>query len=658
MADHLDYDRSLDLVHLQGAALVKDSTWTIKGDELGLDLRRRLARSPGFVIISDSASAASGASGEFNLADHSGRLDHASAGHGDWRVHAGSMTVDAKRRLHYADADFTSCSYDPKPHFHFHAGSMDVVPGQYLFARNVVFVLGKMPLFYTPFLYKSLNVPQGIIFRVQPGYDHRNGGFLRTTLELQESRTWRSKLFLDYYSTEGVGLGAEVSHRAGNDSRGILSGYEIKEAKGGAERWFVSGDVYQAFASSFAAQVRLQAMSDPNFNNNYSRASPFPITSYLLNSDALVYRLPRWTTRLSYARLDNALSDSAFTKATEDLPRLDVQSAQLRIGKLPWLNTLTGFADSNYDSSRGFQQKSLGGSWEATQSYTISRHLKFMPRLRYSETFYDRDTDTVGITSTTLTDVGVGRYLGAGTLRVRTPMGDTDLTETYSRRLKADSFVDDTAAVDHGVESNLMTVQHAYRPGRAVLVRVNSGYDFRLYRNQALGWRDRVQPIVSEVYYTPRSEFSLILRDDYRLVGGNENLVVNATWGDERKTFLSAGTGYNISNSNRYFINTEAGWLVPGSHLRLTGALRSVALSNGGLGNLHGGQLFDKELMVFKEWHDFVGRFGCRFRPGNVKEATVRVDIKLGSFEAEHQKAHDWESEWFPERAYGKEDRP
>jgi hypothetical protein len=471
--------------------------------------------------------------------------------------------------------------------------------------------------------------------------------------------TWRSKLFLDYYGAQGLGTGAEIIHRKGQDSRLILSGYRINEKSDGSDRWVLNGDLYQSFASSFSAQGRLQKMTDPSFNNDYARASPFPVTAYLLNSDALVYHLPRLTTRLSYSRQDNATSTTTFVKATEDYPRLDLQSAQLKFLHLPWLNTLTGFADNNFTAGRGYLQKSAGGTWEATRVFNISHSLSFTPRANYSETIYDQYTDPYSVaTSTKQYDARVGQYLGAGTLRWRNLIGNLDVTHTYTVRDKVDSFTEDAGAVDHGILTNLLTAQQTYRPTRSVRVQVGSGYDFRVFRTYSVGFRDRVQPITSQVYYTPRAGFDLSLRDDYQLTQGNQNLVCNGTFGDRQKTFISAGTGFNHAAADHYYVNTEAGWAPSSGTWHLTGAVRSLVLSPGGFGAMHSGYIFDKELTVVKEWHDFETRVGCRFRPGNVKEATVYAQMKFGNFNEEKQKVHDWESEWFPERAHGDVDRP
>ncbi|MFA6002642.1 MAG: LptA/OstA family protein, partial [Elusimicrobiota bacterium] len=302
VADSLDYDRAGAEIHLKGNVRIQESTWTLKGDELWIDTTKRRARSEGYLLLEDGVSALHGNAGDFDFYEHSGVLYNASAGHGDWRVHARSMVIDPKRNVDYTGADFTSCSFDPKPHYHFHASRVSVAPRRRLFARNVVFFVGKVPVFYLPFLYKSLKTAHFLRFRLQPGYDRRNGAFMKSTLTNQHGLYWRSKLFLDYYSAQGFGAGGELHRRDGLDSRGVLGGYRIKETPNGQQRWSVTGDLYQGFASSFSLQGRLQVMSDADFNNNYARSSPFRVTPDLLNSGAVVYRLPQVTTRLSYSR--------------------------------------------------------------------------------------------------------------------------------------------------------------------------------------------------------------------------------------------------------------------------------------------------------------------------------------------------------------------
>jgi hypothetical protein len=105
-------------------------------------------------------------------------------------------------------------------------------------------------------------------------------------------------------------------------------------------------------------------------------------------------------------------------------------------------------------------------------------------------------------------------------------------------------------------------------------------------------------------------------------------------------------------------MNNEFGWANSSGTLHVFAALRSQADTSGGVGRLHGFKPFEKELSIRKHWHDFFTLLSLRSRPGGVYEGTVRVDIKFGNYSADQQKVHDWESEWFPERAQGREERP
>ena len=140
------------------------------------------------------------------------------------------------------------------------------------------------------------------------------------------------------------------------------------------------------------------------------------------------------------------------------------------------------------------------------------------------------------------------------------------------------------------------------------------------FRDHEVGFHQRVQPIVADVSYTPRPELSLALREDYQLGEGNRSFLFSGTRGDELGSFLSLGAGYNKATANQYYMNADFGWLGSSHTLRLGGALRSVAVTDHGPGGLHGWKLFEKEVSVSKQWHDFFTRLIFRLRPGGVKE--------------------------------------
>ena len=668
-ADRLDYDKARATIHLRGHVLVRESTWTLKGEDIELDTERQTGRSRGDLLVEDGQSALYGDFGDFDFARHTGQLYHVSAGHGDWRVHARQARLSAQRKLDYLGADFTSCNFVP-PHYHFHASRITVVPKKYMLARNTVFYLGPVPLFYVPVLYKSLKPTHFFKFKVQPGYDRRNGATLRGTMTTLQSPHTYSKLFLDYYQRQGVGVGGEVEHRKGDD-RGMLTAYRVRENPSGTERWNVVGDAYQTLGSTAAAaQARVEFQSDADFNNDYARARLFPVQPQLINSAAYTYRWRQSNVRVAYALTEQAtVTPTKYLKQTEDLPRVDYQTTPLRVWKLPWLNTFTMFADNNYTVGRPFLQRSAGGNWEVTRTLPLWRgYASWAPKAGYGQTYYNRFDEPADFLSTaTFRDAFIGRPYVENTIRLSSLLGSLDLTHRYALRQKAGTFAQDAGAPDHGVDANLLSATHAFRPSRRVLARFSSAYDFRVFTDRpTIGFRDRLSPIVGEVYYTPTSTLDVLLRDDYALDGGNRSFLASAQFGDEQATYYSLGAGYNqatlnafSSAPNRYYLSNEFGWAPASSTWHITAALRSDFASSSGPGHVYGFRLFDKEIGVAKVWHDFFTRAMVRFRSGGVREVFVRVDLKLPGKRTQVEAPHrDWESEWFPERKQGMLDRP
>ena len=183
----------------------------------------------------------------------------------------------------------------------------------------MLFYLGDVPVFYLPILYKTLSPRHYLRWKSQPGFDHRNGPFLKNTLTTDHGDTVYSKLYADYYMKQGAGWGGELHRREGENSRGALFGYTIKETSStGDRRWALLGQQYHAITSSDSFQARLQLQSDSEFNNNYARSSTFRVTNELVNGAAFTHRFSQATARLSYARLDTATVDRRrFVKDTE-----------------------------------------------------------------------------------------------------------------------------------------------------------------------------------------------------------------------------------------------------------------------------------------------------------------------------------------------------
>ncbi|MDD5304294.1 MAG: hypothetical protein PHS14_14440 [Elusimicrobia bacterium] len=658
-ADQVEFDADRQQLHLQGHVVLNESTWTVKGQELWIDTEHRRGRSEGPLLVEDGISAVYGESGEFDFAKHTGRLQRTSAGHADWRIHAKEAKVGLNRRLDYLGGDFTSCNAKP-PHYHFSASTITVKPKKHMIARNVLFYLGDVPVFYMPFLYKSLSPRHYLRWKTLPGFDHRNGPFLKNTLTTDHGDTLYSKLYADYYSKQGAGFGGELHRRDGEDSRGALFGYTIKETSTGDRRWAVLGQHYQTLFSSSSFQARLQVQSDSDFNNNYARSNSLRVTPELVNGGAFTHRFSQATARLSYSRLDTAAENRRkFLKTAESYPRLDLVSSPLRFGRLPWLNTLTGVADNTFKAGRPYIEKTVGGGWEGTRTFALMRGVSLTPKLGYAETYYNRfDQASVSGSTVTTLDAVLGRPAAAATLRFDTPLGGVDMTQSYRERLQSGHFQQDRGAVDKGVEENLLTLSDVFIPAPRMYARLSSGYDFRTFRDRTVGFRRRVQPVTADASWAPTARLNLTVRDEYALDDGNQAAIMDARWGDEEGAAVGGGFSWNAADSRKYVASFDFAVAPSTPTWRLAFGVRGQAESSRGVGGLHGLRLFEKEFSWTKRWHDFYTKVAGRFRPGGVGEASIRVDFKFGTFDPKQAPRRDWETELFPERATQDDLRP
>lgn len=639
-AGHFDYAGASKTMHLRGQVRVYDDTWTIHADELWLDMETRAGRAEGRLRVEDKLNIVEGDGGAFNLATRVGTVRDARATYAPWRVRGKSAWIDEKRELHYADARFTSCSENPlphdreakPPHYHFRASRMHIKPKRTLLARNVRLYIGRVPVFYTPVLWKSLRPKHLFRTRFSPGYDRRNGPFARSNTLYSLDPRWQGKLFIDYYGESGLGVGNQLQFQSSEDGRGGLYLYRIYDRRTGRDRWAGLGDAYQALTSTYSAQARLQAQSDPAFHNDYTRANAFRVTQQLLNSAAFTRATGLTNTRLAYSRVDDGdtARPTRFLRSSESSPRLDFFTAPLSLG-LPVLNTFRAFADNNFDVNRGFQQKSAGGAWEVVQTLPIVRGVSLSPRAAFEERFTDRElVATSYASSRTVTDAFTGRADLGGTLRVAHPLGDTDFTGAFRQRLKPDTLELDAGAPDYGIESNLFTVAHGLRPTRRFYTRLESGFDFRRFRDVDPGFRERVRPFAADlVLLLPRS-WDLTLHEDYQLAEGHRSFLLQADWGDRAGRYLRFGLANVRPQQQHTLVSQEVGWGPKDGSWRLSGAIRTDLRATTGA-KFDAIQVFEKELVLRKDFHDFHTLWALRIRPGGVQEFQFRINLRMES---------------------------
>ncbi|MBI4386667.1 MAG: LPS-assembly protein LptD [Elusimicrobia bacterium] len=629
-SDHFDYDRSSSVVYLSGHVRLHESTAVIRADEMWLYLEERRARAAGFVQMEDGRSLLFGDGGEFDFERETSCFDDVSVGYAPWRVHGRRAARFANRDVVFRRAWFTSCNLDPDSHYHLSASRLRVRPEKWMYAWNTVFFLGKVPVFYTPFFWKSLRKKHILRTRLYPAYDKRNGATLRSTTLFDVLPGLQNKVYADYYEGHGIGYGSELQYlRSESEAHGALYGYRIQESSG-AKRWTVLGDLYQTLGAGWGLQARLQSQSDRYFNNDYIRSSQLRVSPDLTNSAAVFYTTSWGTTRLSYSRFD--VGDSTlyrYIKVAETAPRVDFGSAVLRIWRLPWINTVSAFADNTYQLGAFTPKKSAGTALSMTRTFPLGRAASYVPTVSFAETFLnwiDAD-DGFGRTSRFM-DAWVGRYSATNVLRFRSPLGDWDAAHSFTRRMRVNTAAPDVLADDRGTETNAVSIADTLMLKRSLWFRASGGYDYRTFRSYAVPYARRVLPVAADVNWQPAAQFNLLVHNQYQPGLGNQTAALQADWGDRDGRFLGLGFENNLSSTTYYTVSQEAGWRSAGGHWAVFGTLRAYAHTLGGL-NFDLLRVFEQELRLKRDFHDFHVELLFRARPGGVKEGAFRVQFRF-----------------------------
>ncbi len=168
------------------------------------------------------------------------------------------------------DGIFTT-SDSSKPDYYLRARTIRIYPNDRVVFSNVKLYVGRVPIFWYPYLYQSLKVDSG--FSYIPGYSSTWGATLLSTFTFPLTEGITGRVRLDLYSERGIGLGfnalwgAERRASSGSEitkSSETKSEGEAREKKHG-EGWgrFVSYYIHDASPGINKTSLNRETI-DPN----------------------------------------------------------------------------------------------------------------------------------------------------------------------------------------------------------------------------------------------------------------------------------------------------------------------------------------------------------------------------------------------------------
>lgn len=652
-ADEVVYDQTNGTAALKGSGEVfindNESRKVIKADDIQIYTREKILISNGTTVIEDENGSVTMQDIHFDLASRRLIIKQIAADYHPVRV-LRADSVETKDGAYILRRAVLTCCDLEKPHYTVYVGKANLKPNERIYATNAVLRIGKVPVLYLPFIYRSLNDDR--IFTTYIDFSQSNNtgvGILTSTV--YTNGKFRATGNLDYYTRSGIGYGTEVAYDDPGKFRGSLQAYTIRDNhRDDKQRWGINGGYWwQVHDSSdslnndkggaiYYSQLETREVSDPDFNNDFFRSNPFVVAPDKITRAAIVRQSRLATLRAGYTNR-RTLDDNreTYSNAEENLPRLDLIFNPFTVKQLGGIVNNVAFSLNNSRLGDYDFVQYMEGRWAVSRDLKPHRNFTLTPTAWYNQQIILKDPTNND------DDKFVSRYGGQLNLRSELITGLLDVGYRYEKRSVLGSLTTGTDAFDNGEESNLIYIQNYYIPIPDFYFKASSGYNLR---NSTESWdiENRVEPFVGEVgYFSPYTGTNIFLQNIYDIDSGNQAFVFNGTFKGVGESLANFGVAnYNTDRST--FLITTKFMLAP----KNSSWWADVGLDFSAGDSWHA---YSKHIIVNKRFHDFTLMLGVRDRSQNLS-FSARVNVicgKSGRTEASQR----IDNFWYPWRAEG-----
>ncbi len=432
-ADRANLNENTRVIDLEGNVRLEEISADdkplklIRARSLTVDMDSRTVVSPSDFVMDDDTGTVYGKSGFVDYGAEKGLINDGRFLYRNFVFRGRSVEFEGSDYT-YKRASLTSCDEEP-PHYKLRASRIYLAPGRYFLAYNTVFFVGKVPVFYFPVIYKPMGGGTPFVTSFFPGYDERNGAYLKSNMVYRLDPETRLKAYLDYFSKRGLGTGAEFDYRRPEKNITNISAYRIREYGRETDRWGLNGGYWHNFnrfnesdSAQYYGQAYFRLLSDPAFNNDFFRTNPFAVSEDKQEGLAFTRKTNYTVLRVSASRRDvrSSVDTGKFVRDYEATPRLDFNTVPFGVLKLPVLNTFSGHFENAKESGVDYFQTKGRGVWTVSKTVPLSRNVILSPSV-----FYDQSVELS--TAPRPDDAWVGRYGGALNLRYDRRWGSLDL---------------------------------------------------------------------------------------------------------------------------------------------------------------------------------------------------------------------------------------
>jgi LPS-assembly protein len=228
--------------------------------------------------------------------------------------------------------NFTACS-QPNPRWGFEASSAEIEPGEKVKAKNVVFQVKGLPVFYLPYMYYPLHKngrQSGFLFP-HFGYSSFRGFTVGSGYFWVLGRSADQTFYVDYYSKVGWGFGHELRYMRPSPSRGTFRTYVFAVKGSNTLDYDLDWNALQLLPGKVKASLNVRQYSNLSFNQRFQE-----------DFNAVTSRTQRWSGSLekdlklavlsAYADTTSTYFGTDYTRVNGRMPGISLRRFPRQIG--------------------------------------------------------------------------------------------------------------------------------------------------------------------------------------------------------------------------------------------------------------------------------------------------------------------------------------
>jgi LPS-assembly protein len=536
-ADEIEYDELGGRVIAQGHVILNWDDKKVFADYVEFLINKKSMTASGNVIIEENGDIMHSERIVYNYDDETGEIEETFVSSSNL-LYIRSKSIDRlnKDTFNLKHITFSNCDLD-EPHSYFKSNNGKLVLNKRITFYNAVFYIGKIPVFYLPFVTKSLKdgwkFGSRLRLAVEPCYTATNGFSVKTTASCALSENSFAKIKYDYFEKRDKGYGGEFNYV----TRGGILNIDAHTLLGEEKIWIFRHDYFQKLNNTWTLRSSAELMSD----NNYNQSSWNRTINYLKSYASLTRQGKKANSEVNFEHTSKYNKNtSKYEVESKNLPKISWGYYQRNLGWGIMHKPLFEYSNTykKYDSTDAFYKSTAMLSYNITKSFRMVRRFILTPGLNISENWYDRSDNNE------LKNAFFTRYGGTFNIRfIATSWMDWNVRYLIRARTKTSSLDIDTDLQNYGIEANNIDFSNYIYIGDRMTV--SNSIKYNLMRDKK-NIPEKWFPIINELMWTPKYYITVYVKEIQQLepLFKFNSLQVDVRTGKLKTSYFNFGAFY------------------------------------------------------------------------------------------------------------------